>query len=89
MPRFRNLGDNGVRQKKSAIDVVTEADEAAERLISVALKKAFPGALIVGEEAASADPSIMAGLGEAELSLVIDPVDGTLKLRLRICRCSQ
>ncbi len=42
MPRFRNLGDNGVRQKKSAIDVVTEADEAAERRITAALRKAFP-----------------------------------------------
>lgn len=78
MPRFRNLGENGVRQKKSAIDVVTEADEAAERLIAGALGKAFPRALIVGEEAASADPGVVAGLGEADLAFVIDPVDGTL-----------
>ena len=78
MPRFRNLGDNGVRQKKSAIDVVTEADEAAERRITAALRKAFPEALIVGEEAASADASVMQGLAEADLAFVIDPVDGTL-----------
>jgi fructose-1,6-bisphosphatase/inositol monophosphatase family enzyme len=78
MPRFRNLGDNGVRQKKSAIDVVTEADEAAERRITAALREAFPGAVIVGEEAASADASVMTGLGEADLAFVIDPVDGTL-----------
>jgi fructose-1,6-bisphosphatase/inositol monophosphatase family enzyme len=78
MPRFRNLGEGGVRQKKSAIDVVTEADEAAERMISAALGRAFPGALIVGEEAASADPSIIAGLVDADLAVVIDPVDGTL-----------
>ncbi len=78
MPRFRNLGDNGIRQKKSAIDVVTEADEAAERRITAALRTAFPDALIVGEEAASADPAVMRGLGEADLAFVIDPVDGTL-----------
>ncbi len=78
MPRFRNLGENGVRQKKSAIDVVTEADEAAERLIAGARGKAFPRALSVGEEAASADPGVVAGLAEADLAFVIDPVDGTL-----------
>lgn len=78
MPRFRNLGAGGIRQKKSAIDVVTEADEAAERRITAALAKAFPGALIVGEEAASADPGLVDGLAAADLAFVIDPVDGTL-----------
>lgn len=78
MPRFRNLGEGGIRQKKSAIDVVTEADEAAERRITAALAQAMPRALVVGEEAASADPAIVAGLAEADLAIVIDPVDGTL-----------
>jgi fructose-1,6-bisphosphatase/inositol monophosphatase family enzyme len=78
MPRFRNLGEGGVRQKKSAIDVVTEADEAAERMITAELHRTFPGALVVGEEAASAEPSIVAGLADADLAIVIDPVDGTL-----------
>ncbi len=32
----------------------------------------------MGEEAASADSSVMTGLGEADLAFVIDPVDGTL-----------
>ena len=33
LPRFRNLGAGDVRMKSEAIDLVTEADEAAERLI--------------------------------------------------------
>lgn len=78
LPRFRNLPPGAVRSKQSAIDLVTEADEAAERRITAALARAFPGALIVGEEAASADPSIVAGLASADLAIVIDPVDGTL-----------
>lgn len=78
MPRFRRLTEGDVRRKRSAIDLVTEADEAAERRIAAALSHAFPGALVVGEEAASADPSIVAGLAEADLAFVVDPVDGTL-----------
>ena len=32
---------------------------------------------MVGEEAASADPSLLAALGDADLAFVVDPVDGT------------
>ncbi|MBN9087617.1 MAG: hypothetical protein J0J01_11965 [Reyranella sp.] len=34
MPRFRNLTPAGVREKSSAFDVVTEANEAAEEAIA-------------------------------------------------------
>jgi fructose-1,6-bisphosphatase/inositol monophosphatase family enzyme len=77
-PRFRNLADGGIRRKKSAIDLVTDADEAAERFITAELAKAFPGALVIGEEAMSADPALLAKLPDADLAFVIDPVDGTL-----------
>lgn len=78
MPRFRNLAVGDIRQKKSAQDLVTEADEAAERFIAAELAKAFPHALLVGEEAATADPSLTGRLAAAELAFVIDPIDGTL-----------
>ncbi|MCX7323548.1 MAG: inositol monophosphatase [Hyphomicrobiales bacterium] len=78
IPRFRALGKDGVRQKKSAIDVVTDADEQAERRICAELAAAFPGALLIGEEAMAADERLLAKLPEAELAFVIDPVDGTL-----------
>ncbi|RWE60883.1 inositol monophosphatase family protein [Mesorhizobium sp.] len=77
MPRFRRLDEGEVRQKTSAADLVTEADVNAERLITVRLRERYPQAMIVGEEACSDDPSLLQGLGEADLAFVIDPVDGT------------
>lgn len=77
-PRFRRLGEGDVRAKSSPTDLVTEADEAAERAITAGLGKAFPGCLVVGEEAASADPSLIDALAGADLAIVVDPIDGTL-----------
>jgi fructose-1,6-bisphosphatase/inositol monophosphatase family enzyme len=77
LPRFRNLGAGAVRAKTGPLDLVTEADEAAEAIITDGLRKAFPGCVVVGEEAASADPALLCGLKGAELAFVIDPVDGT------------
>jgi len=77
MPRFRHLAAGGVRTKSGPLDLVTDADEAAERRISAALRAAFAGALIVGEEAAAADPSLIEGLAGAALAFVVDPIDGT------------
>jgi fructose-1,6-bisphosphatase/inositol monophosphatase family enzyme len=77
MPRFKALADGEVRTKTSAFDPVTAADEAAERLIAAGLRASFPGALIVGEEATAADPSLLDRLGRAPLAFVVDPIDGT------------
>ena len=77
MPRFSGMADADIKQKQAPWDVVTEADTAAEKRIATTLEERYPGALIVGEEAAAEDASIMAGLSEAELAFVIDPVDGT------------
>jgi fructose-1,6-bisphosphatase/inositol monophosphatase family enzyme len=77
MPRFKALADGDVRMKSSEFDPVSAADEAAERLIAARLRASFPGALIVGEEAASADPSLLDRLGNAPLAFVVDPIDGT------------
>lgn len=77
-PRFRSLAAGEVREKGSPGDVVTEADEAAERLICAELARAFPGCVAVGEEGCARDPSLLDALGTADLAFVIDPVDGTL-----------
>ncbi len=77
MPRFGKLRTNQIRQKSSAIDVVTDADEAAERAISEALAAVFPGVLIVGEEGTYRDPAVLQQLSSAELAFIIDPIDGT------------
>lgn len=77
MPRFRRLGAEAVRQKSGPLDYVTDADEAAEVMISAGLRAHFPGCVIVGEEGASADPSLLGRLGGDGLVFVVDPIDGT------------
>ena len=77
MPRFRNLEAGSVRTKSGPLDLVTEADEAAERRITEGLRRLFPGCVVVGEEAATADPSLLQTLAGAALAFVVDPVDGT------------
>lgn len=77
MPRFRRLGEGEVRTKDGPLDLVTDADEAAERQITAALHRRFPGCIVVGEEAASADATLLSSLASADLAFVVDPVDGT------------
>ncbi len=77
MPRFRRLAAGGIRTKSGPLDLVTEADEAAERRITAALARRFAGTLILGEEAAAADPALLGRLAEAERAIVLDPLDGT------------
>lgn len=77
MPRFRRLAAGGVRSKSGPLDLVTDADEAAERVIAAGLTARFPGCLVVGEEGAAADPGLLGRLADADLAFVVDPVDGT------------
>ena len=77
MPRFGNLGVGGIRTKSEAIDMVTEADEAAERLIHAEISRLMPDALFIGEELVAAEPALLSKLGDADLAVVVDPVDGT------------
>ncbi len=77
LPRWRNLDDADVRAKTGPLDLVTVADEAAERVIEAGLRRLHPGCLVVGEEAAAADPGLLDGLGAADLAFVVDPIDGT------------
>ena len=77
MPRFRRLAASDVRQKTSAVDLVTEADEAAERVIKAACAEAFPTAAFIGEESAAADPALLGKVAGAPLAIVVDPIDGT------------
>jgi len=77
MPRFRRLAAADIRTKTGPLDMVTDADEGAERHIAAALAARFPGCAVVGEEGCSADPALADRLATAELSFVVDPVDGT------------
>ncbi len=77
MPRFRRLDDGMVREKTSATDLVTEADEAAERAIKQQVAACYPDALFVGEESVAADPGLLDALRDADVAIVVDPIDGT------------
>lgn len=77
MPRFRRLGAADVRTKTGPLDLVTEADEAAERYITAGLHRLHPGCVVVGEEATAADASLLGRIADADLAFVVDPVDGT------------
>ena len=76
LPRFRSV-QNAVREKASRLDLVTDADEAAEAHIERGLQRAFPAARIGGEEASARDASLIDRLADAEFAIVVDPIDGT------------
>lgn len=77
LPRFRRLPDSDIRSKSAPDDLVTEADERAEAAMTAAIAEMMPDALVIGEEAVSANPSVLCGLADAEHAVIIDPVDGT------------
>jgi len=77
LPRFRSATRVEATTKTGPHDLVTEADHAAEAMIARGLKRLFPHALIVGEEAVAARPELRDEVSEAELAIIIDPVDGT------------
>jgi fructose-1,6-bisphosphatase/inositol monophosphatase family enzyme len=77
LPRWRRLTPDMVRTKSSPADLVTEADEAAERLIRRLVAAELPAATFIGEEGVAADPGLLDKLADADLAVVVDPVDGT------------
>ncbi|WP_413221284.1 inositol monophosphatase family protein [Tritonibacter mobilis] len=77
MPRFRNLSAGAITAKSSSIDLVTVADVAAEEHVTRALQTILPGAVVIGEEAVSADPAILDQVADAEVAVIVDPIDGT------------
>ncbi len=65
--------------KSTSIDLVTEYDELAEKLIVERLRQSFPEHGIVAEEGSSA-----AGSGEEDYRWYVDPLDGTNNFAHRI-----
>ena len=75
-PRVRALSDSQIKEKRPG-DLVTVADQEAEDLITRSLLAAHPNAVVLGEEAHSADPSLMERFRQADHAFTVDPVDGT------------
>lgn len=67
----RTAGVEVAATKSSPVDVVTEADRAAEALIQTRLATARPGDGILGEEGAAA-------ASRTGITWVVDPIDGTV-----------
>ncbi|RDE10283.1 inositol monophosphatase family protein [Pelagibacterium lacus] len=77
MPRFRRLDEGTIETKAHAYDLVTEADKASEAFITRAIGAAAPHMVVIGEEAVSADPTLLDRHFENETVIYVDPVDGT------------
>ncbi len=77
MPRFRHLPPEAIRSKSTPRDLVTDADEEAERQIFARLSKLHPGAVLIGEEASERNPALLNMLVDADLAFLVDPIDGT------------
>ena len=75
-PRFRALGEGDIEQKRPG-DLVTIADREAEDVITAELIAAFPGCVVIGEEAVFSNPRLLDGIGTAEHAFLVDPIDGT------------
>lgn len=75
LPRFGNL-QSGHIQEKSKGETVTIADHESEHYLTEELSRLIPGSMVVGEEAVSADSSILERMAH-ETCWLIDPLDGT------------
>lgn len=75
LPRFGQLDESDISEKTPG-ELVTIADRECEALLSAGLSRILPDARNVGEEACSADETLLEGLDEGRIWLV-DPLDGT------------
>jgi fructose-1,6-bisphosphatase/inositol monophosphatase family enzyme len=75
-PRFRSLAEDQIDEKNPG-DLVTVADREAEELLTEAFSRAYPDALVLGEEATATDDTLLPRFRAAGHAFTIDPVDGT------------
>ncbi len=75
MPRFRHLDASEI-EEKAPDDYVTVVDRESEARLTEGLLALLPGSHAVGEEAAAADPAIVARVTEGT-AWIVDPIDGT------------
>lgn len=77
LPRFRQLNKDEIFMKSGTTDLVTVADRLAELALAKAIKNILPHAIFIGEEAVSLDPSVLHNIADADLCVIVDPIDGT------------
>ena len=76
VPRFRHLAGHDIAEKNPG-DLVTIADIEAERALARELPPLVPGSVVVGEEGAEEDPSVLEALAGERPVWLVDPIDGT------------
>jgi fructose-1,6-bisphosphatase/inositol monophosphatase family enzyme len=76
LPRFRRLHACDIREKKPG-NLVTVADEAAEKHLAAGLRALLPGSELVGEEGVAADPEMLRHVSADSAVWIVDPIDGT------------
>ncbi|MXO73721.1 inositol monophosphatase [Altererythrobacter aerius] len=74
LPRWKRLAASEI-EEKAQDDLVTIADRETEAFLTEALTRLAPDVPVVGEEAAHADPAVLAALSGA--CWIVDPIDGT------------
>ena len=77
LPRFRSLAIAEITEKTGPDDLVTIADIESEQRMTPLLRDLVPDSSVVGEEAVSANPSILNNLTVDAPAWIVDPVDGT------------
>ncbi len=75
LPRLARAADSA--RLKAPGEVVTAADLAAEAALTERLEQLTPGAFILGEEGASAEPALLLDLATHDAAWLVDPLDGT------------
>ena len=76
VPAWQALAASDI-DEKSPGEWVTRVDRDAETALTWGLQELLPGAPVVGEEAASADPSLTGQLAHSDIAWLVDPLDGT------------
>jgi myo-inositol-1(or 4)-monophosphatase len=71
------MAEKTVRNKSSEVDLVTEYDEAAEKLIVAGIQEAFPEHLLITEEGSVLTENQAPSAGKSSYTWYIDPLDGT------------
>jgi len=76
VPAWRVLAASDI-DEKSPGEWVTRVDREAETALTRGLQELLPGTPVIGEEAASGDPSLTGQLAGAGTAWLVDPLDGT------------
>jgi myo-inositol-1(or 4)-monophosphatase len=76
--QMRAEGVSGVTTKSTATDVVTAADQAAERYVREALGRLRPGDAVLGEEGGESAGDGSTDSGAGVVRWIVDPIDGTV-----------